>query len=260
MQVENGFDYVVNQLKVANPKVGIIYQDDGYGADGLQGYKESLGCYSSLDNVAEAPFPPSDINDFVSQVSAMQRAGAQYVWVTATPQAAAGIVGTGAALHYFPHWMFQSPAWANGLLQVSAAFSGLLEQTVWVVTQGATWGDTTVPGMAQMLQDIQKYSPSQGPDGCFEFGYAEAQVTGAILKKAYANHDLSRAGLYNAFNSLGTVDLGGLIGQTVTYGSQPNQRVPTRDSAVYGIDPTVQGDVKNLSGDFTGSCALASQF
>src|SRR5437588_3372623 len=41
LQTENAFDYVVNKLGVKNPETGISYQTDGYGQDGLTGYKES---------------------------------------------------------------------------------------------------------------------------------------------------------------------------------------------------------------------------
>jgi hypothetical protein len=154
----------------------------------------------------------------------------------------------------------QMVAIGRALLGVSQQFTGLLQQTVWVVAQGATWGDTSSPGMAEMLDNIQKYAPSQQPDGYFQFGYAEAKVTYAILKKAADNGDLTRPGLLKAFNSLGTVDLGGLFGQSAHYGSSPNQRVPTRDNSVYGIDPSIPNNFKNLSGDFTGTCATKSNF
>ncbi len=258
LQVENAFDYVVRQQGVVNPKVGLIYQDDAYGQDGLTGYNESIGCYN-LDNVAEATYELTDTT-FTAQVSKMKQAGAQYVFLTAVPNIAASIIGTAAQLGYFPQWIMQSPAWANGLLAVSPQFSGLLEKSVWVVAQGATWGDTSQPGMAEMLKDVQKYAPDQKPDGYFQFGYAEAMVTYAILKKAADNGDLTRAGLLNAFNSLGTVNLGGLFGASAHYGSSPNQRVPTRDNSVYGIDTTIPNNFKNLSGDFTGTCATKSQF
>ncbi|HEY1387873.1 MAG TPA: hypothetical protein VGF38_04955, partial [Ktedonobacterales bacterium] len=116
------------------------------------------------------------------------------------------------------------------------------------------------PGMKEMLDNIAKYAPDQKPDGYFQFGYAEAKVTYAILKKAIANGDLTRDGLLKAFNSLGTVDLGGLFGANATYGSSPNQRVPTRDNSVYGIDTTIPNNFKNLSGDFVGTCAAKSNF
>ena len=258
LQVENGFDYVVNKLGVKSPKTGIIYQDDAYGQDGLTGYKEAIGCYN-LDNVGEATYELTDTS-YTAEVTQMKQAGAQYVFLTAVPNVAAGVIGAAAQMGYFPHWIMQSPAWANALLAVSPQFSALLKQTVWVVAQGATWGDTSVPGMAEMLNNIQKYAPGQQPDGYFEFGYAEAKVTYAILKKAADNGDLTREGLLNAFNSLGTVDLGGLFGASAHYGSSPNQRVPTRDNSVYGIDPSVPNNFKDLSGDFTGSCAAQSQF
>ncbi len=262
LQVENGLEYatkVAAKLGVTSPKVGIIYQDDAYGQDGLTGYTEALGCYSNLSNVAQATYELTDTT-FTAQVTKMKQAGAQFVVLTAIPTVAAGIIGTAAQLGYFPQWILNSPAWANGLLSVSPQFTGLLQKTVWVVAQGATWGDTSQPGMAEMLNDIQKYDPGQQPDGYFQFGYAEAKVTYAILKKAADNGDLTRDGLLSAFNSLGSVDLGGLFGANAKYGSSPNQRVPTRDNSVYGIDTSIPNNFKNLSGDFVGTCASQSQF
>lgn len=257
LQVENAFDYVVKQPGLSTPKTGIIYQDDSYGQDGLQGYNESITAYH-LDNVGEATYELTD-TDFTSQVTKMKTAGAQVVFLTAIPTIAAGIIGKAAQLGYTPRWIMQSPAWATGLLGVSPGFTQLLQATTWVMGQGASWGDMSQPGMVQMLKDVQQFAPGQQPDGYFEFGYSEAKVTGAILKKAADNGDLTRAGLLNAFNSLNNVDLGGLL-PNIHYGASANQRVPSRDSSVYAIDPTVPGDLKNISGDFTGTAAQASQF
>ncbi len=255
LQVENAFDYVVNTLKIKNPATGIIYQNDEYGQDGLVGYNEAKTAYQ-LNDVAQASYAPTD-KDFTSQVSLMKAKGAKYVFLSALPLVTATIVGTAAKLGYFPQFILQSPAWANGLLAVPQ-LKPLLTK-LWVVGQGATWGDTSKPGMAQLVQDVQKYAPTQQPDGYFEFGYTESYITYAILKKAVANNDITRDGLFNAFNSLGSVDLGGLY-PSVTYGSSPDQRVPTRDNVVFQIDPTQPNDVKALTGDFTGTAAKQSSF
>ncbi len=256
LQVENAFDYVVNKLGATNPKTAIVYQNDGYGQDGLTGYKEAIACYH-LNDVAQATYGVTDTS-FTAQAIQLKTSGAQYVFLTAIPTAAATLIGTAHAIGYDPHWILQSPAYANGLLQVQG-LNQLLEAEAMVVAQGATWGDTSVPGMAEMLTNIQKYNPSQTPDGYFEFGYTEAKVTYAILKQALDNNDVTRAGLLKAFNSLQNVDVGGLY-PTLHYGTSANQRVPSRDNTVYSIDPTVPGNLKSLSGDFTGSCATASQF
>src|SRR5216683_190838 len=255
LQVENAFDYVVNKLGIKNPATGIIYQDDEYGQDGLTGYKEAVAAYQ-LHDVGQATYAAT-ATSFTAQVLQLKAAGAKYVFLTTIPTATAGIIGTAAALGYFPQFILQSPGWANVLLSVKALAP--LFTKLWVVAQGATWGDTSVPGMAQLLQDVAKYAPTQQPDGYFEFGYAESYITYAILNHAMANNDITRNGLYNAFISLKNVDLGGLY-PAVTYGSSPNQRVPTRDSIVFQIDPTKPNDVNALTPDFTGTAAMASQF
>lgn len=255
LQVENAFDYVVNKLGVKNPSVGIIYQNDEYGQDGLTGYKEAVNFYH-LHDVGQATYAVTD-TDYTAQVSQLKAAGAKYVFITAIPTATAGIIGTAFKLGYNPQWILQSPAFALGLLSVPGL--GALMSRAWLVSQGASWGDTSVPGMAQMLKDVAKYAPDQKPDGYFEFGYTESEITYAILKKALDNNDITRDGLFTAFESLKNVDLRGLL-PPVTFGSSPNERVPTRDSVVFAIDPTQPAGVKALSGDFTGDAAKQSQF
>ncbi|SRR6266487_2772403 len=255
LQVENAFDYVVNKLGVQKPSVGIIYQNDEYGQDGLTGYKEAVSFYH-LHDVGQATYAATD-KDFTAQVSQLKSAGAKYVFLTAIPTATAGIIVTAYKLGYNPQWILQSPAFAQALLAVPGL--GALLSHAWLVSQGATWGDTSQPGMAQMLNDVAKYAPDQKPDGFFQFGYTESKITYAILKKAFDNNDVTRDGLLTAFESLKNVDLGGLL-PPVTYGSSTNERVPTRDNIVFAIDPTQPTGVKPLSTDFTGGAAQQSQF
>lgn len=261
LQVENAFDYVVNKLGDKAPKTGIIYQNDDYGQDGLTGYQESITAYG-LQDVGQKSFNAGD-KDVSAQVLALKAAGAKYVFLTSTPTDTATIIGTAAQVGFFPQWILQSPAFSTLLLGVPALVP--LLSKAWVVGQGATWGDTSKPGMKQMLDDIAKYAtnPAQGPDGFFEFGYTEAKIVYAILKKAADSNDLSREGIYKAYQSIGTIDLGGLY-PTAHYGSSgnPNDRVPTRDNVIYAIDPTASatGLVKPLTDDFVGTAAAKSNF
>src|ERR1700730_667183 len=147
LQVENAFDYVVNKLGVKSPATGIIYQNDEYGQDGLQGYKEAITAYA-LKDVGRASYAPTD-TDFTAQVLQMKSAAAKYVFLTTLPIVTAKIIATGHALGYDPQWILQSPAFSPLLLGVRSLVPLLTK--AWVVNQGATWGDTSVPGMKQML-------------------------------------------------------------------------------------------------------------
>src|SRR6266852_467458 len=207
LQVENAFDYVVNKLGIKNPATGIIYQNDEYGQDGLTGYNEAVTAYQ-LHDVGKASYAVTD-TDFTAQVSQLKAAGAKYVFLTSTPVYTAKIIGTAHALGYDPQWILQSPAFSPLLLAVPTLVP--LLSKAWIVSQGATWGDTSKPGMKALLDDVAKYAPDQKPDGFFEFGYTESKITYAILKKAIENNDLTRDGLLKAFESLKNVDLGGLL-------------------------------------------------
>jgi ABC-type branched-subunit amino acid transport system substrate-binding protein len=259
LQTENAFDYVVNKVGDKSPKVGIIYQNDEYGQDGLTGYNEAVKAYSLQDVGQQAfTFGAADVS---AQVLAMQAAGAKYVFLTSTPGDTPKFLAAALKVGYTPQWILQSPSFLAALVQspqLAPLFKG-----VWVVGQGATWGDTTQPGMKAMLDDITKYASDQKPDGFFEFGYTEAKIIYAILKKAADSGDLTRAGVYKAFQGIGTIDLGGLYPST-HYGSSgsPNDRVPTRDNVIYSIDATAgsTGFVTPLSTDFVGTAAQASNF
>jgi ABC-type branched-subunit amino acid transport system substrate-binding protein len=255
LHVENAFDYVVNRLGVKNLATGIIFEDDEYGQDGLTGYQEAVKVYH-LHDMADISYEVTSTN-FTTQVAQLKASGAKYVFLQTLPTATASIIATAYKLGYFPQWILQGTAFATELLTIPGLKS--LLSRAWTVSQGATWGDRSVPGMVQMLQDVAKYYPQQQPNGYFEVGYVESEVTYAILKKALDNGDLTRDGLFRAFESLKAVNLGGLY-PSVTYGSTPNERVPTRDSVLYQIDTTYPTDRRPMTSDFTGTAARQSQF
>ncbi len=256
LQVENAFDYLVKQLGKTAPKTGIIYQNDDYGKDGLNGYTESVAFYH-LNDVGQKSYTSGD-TDFTAQVLAMKSLGADYVFLSTTPTETAKIIGTGAAIGYFPQWVLQSPGWSNILYKLAPQLIPVFESRVWLMGQGAVWGDTSAPGMSKFLADTAKYFPNQKPDGFFAFGYVLGEINYALLKKAADNKDLTRDGLIKAYKGL-SVNLGGLL-PNITYGDTPDTRVPTRDNEIFVLDHTQPTGGKILVPDFTGDAAKASKF
>jgi ABC-type branched-subunit amino acid transport system substrate-binding protein len=252
--------YYVSQHK-AGAEVGIIYQNDAYGADGLKGFTAGVSAYH-LDKVASASYNATD-TAFTSQVLAMKNAGANVVMLTALPTPAATIVATAAAMGYTPQWIFQLSAWSEFLMSstggpggaptpVAPALSG-----VWVLGYEAQWGDTTVPGMSQFLAIQKQYNPAQVPDVYYLYGYALAIMERDVLAKAIAEKDLSRAGVLNAKLNLGTVDFGGLL-PPADY--TPNLGPADRETSISEISLSAPGYLRQIQPYFTSSAARSMTF
>jgi ABC-type branched-subunit amino acid transport system substrate-binding protein len=260
----NGVDYIVNQLGKKSAKIGIIYQNDEYGQDGIRGYDAAKTAYNFTD-VGRAPYGATDA-DFSAQVLAMKNAGAEYVFLVTTPSPTGKIVGTAAALNYHPTWVLQGPAWSEYLMTKTGTiedtthtpvYPAFAAGTTWVLGYEAQWGDNNVPGMAKFLSDTQTYGSGQIPDYYYMYGYALAKVEAAILKKAIESGDLSRQGILNAKLNLGTVDLGGLL-PSVTYTTQLGP--VSRKSSISVVDPTVPGFLKPKSSFFESDAAKNMKF
>ncbi|MHB8682146.1 MAG: ABC transporter substrate-binding protein [Acidimicrobiales bacterium] len=254
--VANAMFYVTNTLGKANAKVGIVYQNDAYGQDGLRGYNAAKAAYH-FDDVGSATYNVTD-TAFTSQALAMKNDGAQYVVVTAIPTAAASIIGAAATIGYHPQWILQGPAWSEYLVSsdgtpagtktpVAAALTG-----AWILGFEAQWGDNSVPGMAQFLKVHDKYAASQVPDGYYMYGYCLALMEKQLLTKAIAAGDLTRAGILNARLHLGAIDFGGLI-PSANY--TPSLGPADRETDIAQVDPTVNGLLKVIQPYFESSAA-----
>ena len=227
------------------PKIGIIYQNDEYGQDGLRGYdaaQKALG----FDDVSQQTFKAGD-TEFTAQIQKLKAAGAQAVVVAALPSSTGPIVGTAATLGFKPQWILQGPAFLEQLITkdgslkakptpVAAVLKGAL-----VTSFSAAWGDPDAPGMKDVVADHDKYEPGAPPSIYFALAYAQGKLQAAILRKAIDDGDLSRAGILNAKRNLGEVDLGG-ISPSVTYTEKGGP--PSTKSLITRIDPTVDGFLK----------------
>jgi ABC-type branched-subunit amino acid transport system substrate-binding protein len=261
VDVANALYYLTNTLGKKNAKVGIVYQNDAYGADGLKGYLAAKAAYH-FNDVAHATYAVTDTS-FTSQALAMKNAGAQYVVVTAIPTAAATLIGTAAAIGYHPQWILQGPAWSEYLMTSTGVAGGKptpVEKAMvgaWVLGYEAAWGDMSVPGMSQFLAIQKQYAPTQVPDGYYMYGYCLAEMEAQLLAKAIASKNLTRAGLLSAKEHLGTVNFGGLI-PTATY--TPANGPADRQTDIAVVDLTSPGFLKIMVPYFESSAASSMTF
>jgi ABC-type branched-subunit amino acid transport system substrate-binding protein len=261
VDMANALYYLTQTLGKKNAKIALVYQNDSYGADGVKGYTAALNAYH-FHNVGEIPYNVTDTS-FTSQATALKNSGAQYVAVTAIPTAAATLIGTAAALGYHPQWILQGPAWSEYLMTSTGIASGKptpIEKAMvgsWVLGFEAAWGDTSVPGMAQFLSITKKYEPTQIPDGYFMYGYCMALAETKVLAAAISDHNLSRAGIINAKEHLGTVNFGGLI---PTADFTPSNGPGDRETDIAQVDLTSPGFLKIIAPYFESPIAKTMTF
>jgi ABC-type branched-subunit amino acid transport system substrate-binding protein len=159
----------------------------------------------------------------------MEQAGAEVVWLQDTPSQTAAILGVAAQRDYRPLFVGSSASYSSSLVEPL----GDLLDGFRVVNSNVSWGED-VPGMRDMLAAVEEYAPDQEPDNWLVTGWIIGMITEAALDRACEAGDLTRDGIAAAMDGL-EVDLADLA-PDVSYGSTPEERIPSRASRVNSID------------------------
>ena len=93
--------YIVEKLKIR--KIGFFYQNDSYGKNGLDGFRQRMSHYK-IKPVAEIPVEPTE-KDLASQMLKFKNAGAESVILWVNPTTAVIALKTCATIGYKPQWV-----------------------------------------------------------------------------------------------------------------------------------------------------------
>lgn len=233
IQAMNALDWYVTEGGGEGKVVCSLIQDDPYGEAGQEGLDfaaDKLG----IDIAVTARFPaPPAAADFTAPISQLQGEGCEMVFFVAVPSSTGAALGKAVEVGFAPQWIGQSPTWI-GVLGASP-LAPYLQKNFLVASEGPNYGDTSVPGMAELVRIKDTYAPDQTPDVYFNFGYLQGMAVTALLEKAVELGDLSHDGILKALEELGTVSFDGLTGD-YTYGP-PEDRVPPTKSSIFKVDP-----------------------
>jgi ABC-type branched-subunit amino acid transport system substrate-binding protein len=251
IQAINGIDWYVNEGGGEGSTICALLQDDPYGEAGREGIDFALENLDLELGVA-ATFPVGN-PDFTSQISQLQGADCDMVWVTSTPSDTGTALGKAAELGFAPLWMGQSPSWIGALGE--SALAPYLQANYVVVSEGPEYGDESVEGMAELVRIQETYS-DQEPDPYFNFGYNESRAVHQVLEAAVEMGDLSREGILAAIESIETLEFDGLMGD---YGYGPaDDRNPARVNSIFkpnpdqpiGLELVIEGHEAPYAADF----------
>ena len=172
-------------------KVGVLYQNDGFGKDYLAGLKEGLGPDHAGMIVKEVSYEVSEPT-VDSQIVTLQGAGADTLLIAATPKFAAQAIRKIYDLGWSP---------VRYLTNVSASITSVIKPAGFDAAKGvmtgyymkdstdARWNDD--PGMKQVKDFVGKYmSPSDLNNSNTLIGYGVSVTLMQVLKQC--GNDLSR--------------------------------------------------------------------
>lgn len=231
IQAINGVDwYVTEGGGSEDSAICTLRQDDPYGEAGQEGVDFALEEHG-IELTEEATFPVGN-PDFTAQITQLQGAGCEMVWLTSTPTDTGAALGKAAELGFAPRWMGQSPTWIGRF--VESELLPYLEANFTWVAEGPEYGDESVAGMSELIRIQETYTPDQEPDVYFNFGFNEAKAVHQVLEQAVENGDLSHEGVIEAMNSLDELEFDGVLGE---YGwGAPEDRNPPRASSIFEVD------------------------
>jgi branched-chain amino acid transport system substrate-binding protein len=185
----------------AAPKVAILFQNDDFGKDYVNGVKDVFGDkYDSLV-VKVASYEVSDPT-IDSQMVTLQSSGAESLVVAATPKFAAQVIRKKAELG----WKAQQYL-TNVSISVGAVIKPAGEQNALGIITGAYLKDSTDPrwnddpGIKEWRAFMDKYMPgTDQSDGNTVYGYASAATMVQVLQQC--GNDLSRENIMKQATSL----------------------------------------------------------
>lgn len=251
----NAATWYVTEAGGAGRPICVLAVDNPYGDAGVEGLRVGAAA-NGFEPAAVVRYKQTD-QDFTAAVSQLRNAGCEAVFLTGMPSHTGPVLGTAAKLGFEPQWLGLRPTWLPSLA-ASKDLLPTLTRSFLVVADGPQWGDTTVKGMRQMLADIATYEPDQPADMYVQAGYAHAKAIAALLEKAVAGGDLSRAGILAAQHRLGEVDNEGLFGN-YTYGP-PERRDPPRTATIFRVNPAVPGALEAIKTGFVSKPAQEFSF
>jgi branched-chain amino acid transport system substrate-binding protein len=252
-------DYVTESLiyakhilaNVKDPKVGVLMQNDDYGKDYLNGFKQGLGKDADKLIVQLATYEPTDPT-VDSQMIQLKNSGANVFFNITTPKFAAQAIKKAAEIGWKPVHYINNVSSSVGSVMKPAGFENAQD-----IITALYLKDPTDPQWAQAKDFLEwkafmaKYYPTGNlADGSNVYGYSVASLMAIVLKQC--GDDLTRANVMKQAASLKGVDLPLLL---------PGIKVNTSATDFYPIQSVrlarIKGETWELFGDILSNEAAS---
>jgi len=193
-----------------NAKIGILYQNDDYGKDYVNGLKAGLGD-KATSMVVDMETYEANAADVSSQTAGIKAKGADLFFIVATPKFAAQAIAGASKLSWKPTLYINSVAnqvvTVQGAIRASAPDAADGMTSVAYIKDPASSKWTNDAGMKLYFQIMQKNCASCDAvhDGNYIYGMSAAWVFQKVLEKAGKN-GVTRQNVMNIARSMNYTD------------------------------------------------------
>jgi len=184
-----------------NAKIAVLFQNDDYGKDYLNGFKDGLGDKAKSMIVAEASYEVSDPT-VDSQIVTLKGSGADTFFNVTTPKFAAQAIRKADDIGWKPtHYLNNVSASVGSVLKPAGLEKSVGLVSMVYIKEGNDKRWDNDPAMMDFKALIKKYAPEVSPDdGNATNGYAIASLMAHILRLAGDN--LTRENIMKVATSL----------------------------------------------------------
>jgi branched-chain amino acid transport system substrate-binding protein len=211
-QFECIVDYIFDDLKEKNPRIGVVYEKKEYGIKGMEAVKKRAKAYG-VDLVSELALPTGAV-DASSQVLALMNDKVDYVVTCLLLPPTITYLKTAEKYNYRPKHVFGFN-WATDDMIVKACGEAA-KNFIGVNFLGAWWDES--PGIKLIRQIAQRYNRTEiGLTSLYINGVGVSTLFGEGLKRAGKN--LTPDTLKAALETLKDFDTGGIY-PPITYTSR----------------------------------------
>ncbi len=215
VEARRAMDWAVEKLGGADKvKAGIVYNQDDYGKDGLEGWEaqaKQLGV-TVVDKQAATPGQ----KDFTAAITSLKEKGANVVLLTVLPSATGPLLGTAAKMQFQPVFIGNTPAWLDLFFSPKVIPPAVFGNFFWV-TSLPYWGED-VPGMADFVAAFDEHAGGERRDFYTLISYMQGRFALEAAKRAIEAGDVTRTGYLKALQAMKGVTM---LGLTVDFTKVP---------------------------------------
>jgi branched-chain amino acid transport system substrate-binding protein len=190
-------------------RIGILYQNDDFGRDYLNGFKDVLS--DRFDKLVTATSYEVTDATIDSQAISLQQAKVETVMVAATPKSAAQIIHKLADMNWKPLILLSNVSISVGAVIEPAGTEnaiGVVSNTYYKDPTDPRWKND--PGILQWREVMTKYLPGADlNDAFYVYGYGAVMTMIPVLKQC--GNDFSRENLMRQATNLKNVEVPTLL-------------------------------------------------